>query len=282
MAEFLDSVITFIPLVPLLRTTIVVSVSFIVLNVIIKTIEKNMMKKAHSKSQITNVKIVSRVLHYIVLILLLLFAIFSYTGSWAGLGIGLGLISAGLGFALQKPITGFAAWIMVITKRPFEIGDRVIIGTVKGDVADITPTHIYLHEVGGTVPGDETSGRTILIPNSILFEQNIINYTIEDEFILGQVVVSVTYESNLDDALAIVRTAAKKVLEKHSVKLKKEPYTRTFFAPSSIEIHTRYFVPVLQSQEIESAITKEIYDRFKNSSSLEFAYPHLEVLHRKK
>ncbi len=38
---------------------------------------------------------------------------------------------------------------MVIIKRPFEIGDRIIIGDVRGDVIDLTLTHIYISEIGG-------------------------------------------------------------------------------------------------------------------------------------
>ncbi len=112
--------------------------------------------------------------------------------SWTALGLGVGLLSVAIGWALQRPITGMAAWFMIVVKRPFEIGDRVTIGAVKGDVVDITLTHIYINEIGGLVPSEENSGRTIMIPNSVLFEQNIINYTLQNEFVLDQVVTMVT------------------------------------------------------------------------------------------
>src|SRR3989344_242908 len=99
--------------------------------------------------------IFSRLIWYLVVGLGLIVALLSYSGSWTGLGITLGLFSAALGFALQRPITGVAAWVMLDIKRPFEIGDRIIVSGVRGDVADVTLTHIYVREIGGIVAGEE-------------------------------------------------------------------------------------------------------------------------------
>ena len=44
-----------------------------------------------------------------------------------------------LGWSLQRPVTGVAAWLMVMIKRPFMIGDRIIIQGVRGDVLEISP-----------------------------------------------------------------------------------------------------------------------------------------------
>ena len=78
---------------------------------------------------------------------------------------------------MQAPVTGIAAWLMLILKCPFKIRDRVIIAGITGDVMEITLTHVILNQVGGTVSSEERSGRGILIPNAILFGQTITNYT---------------------------------------------------------------------------------------------------------
>lgn len=135
--------------VPIIRTIVTVAITFIIFNFIINFVKKKLLKRVKTKKQRSNVEIFSRVLKYILLIILILIGFSSYYGSWAGLGLGIGLFSAALGWALQRPITGIAAWIMIITKRPFEIGDRIIIGNVRGDVVDITLTHIYISEIGG-------------------------------------------------------------------------------------------------------------------------------------
>lgn len=269
-------------IIPILRTIIIVVVVFIIFSFILGIVKRRLLKKATTKKQISNVKIFSKVLKYLFVLILILFAIFSYAGSWAGLGLSVGLLSAALGWALQKPITGIAGWIMVVVRRPFDIGDRIIIGNVRGDVETITLTHIHIREIGGIVAGEESSGRIIMVPNSILFTQNIINYTSQNEYILDQVVVAVTYESNLDKAMAIAIESAKKCTKEFIKKIKKEPYVRTYFQPSGINVHVRYFAPAVRLQEFSSKVTKEIYDRIMKSKDVEIAYPHTEVLFRKK
>lgn len=266
----------------ILRTVVLVIIIFVIANILIGSIRKNLLKRARTKIQKSNVEMFSRVLRYLLFLILLLFAIFSYAGSLEGLGMGLGLLSAAIGLALQRPISGVAGWLVLITKKPFVIGDRIIVGAVRGDVVDITLTHIYLQEIGGIVQGEENSGRIVMIPNAVLFEQNIINYTLRDEYVLDQVVVAVTYESNLDAAVKIALKAAKKHTSEFANNTKKEPYVRTFFQPSGLNVHVRYYSPAIRLQEISSDITREVYNRIMKANDVEIAYPHTEIILKEK
>ncbi|MAG48102.1 hypothetical protein CL617_05855 [archaeon] len=268
--------------VPALRTIIVAVLVFVIFNFIFNRVKNSLLKIAKTKKQISNVEIFSRLLKYVLILIVVIFAIFSYSGSLTGLGIGIGLFSAALGWALQKPITGIAGWIMVVTKRPFEIGDRIIIGDVRGDVKDISLTHIYLREIGGIVQGEENSGRIIMVPNSKLFEQDITNYTLQDEYVLDQVSVTITYESNLDNAMKVILQATKRVLDKYVQGSKKEPYIRTFFRADGVDVRVRYFTPAHNLQEINSYITQEILKIIHKNKDVEIAYPHTEVIYREK
>jgi small-conductance mechanosensitive channel len=146
----------------------------------------------------------------------------------------------------------------------------------------MTLTHIYLQEVGGLVAGEENSGRIIMVPNSTLFEQNIINYTQQNEYVLDQVVTLVTYESNLDRAMQISLDSAKKYVKEFVKATKQEPYVRTFFQPSGINVHVRYYAPAKRVQEFSSLITKEIFDRIRQVKDVRIAYPHTEVVFKNK
>jgi len=272
--DFIGELETFIPLI---RTIITAVIIFFVFSFILGQLKKALLKRARKKKQISNVEIFSRILKYLFMLILILFIVFTYAGSWAGLGLSVGLLTAALGWALQKPITGIAGWIMVVTKRPFEIGDRVIIGDVKGDVKDITLTHIYLQETGGRVSSEEKSGRTILVPNSIIFEKNIINYTLDNEFILDEVVVVVTYESNIDKAEKLSLEAVKKITKSFAKKTGKKPYVRTYFTPRGMKLNVRYFAPTQSLQEISSKITREIYNSIRKARGVSIAYPRTNV-----
>ena len=244
----------------------------------LRGIKRNILKKAKSKKQVSNIKIFTRTLNVLFMLLVFLLAFFSYMRSWTGLGLMAGLLTAALGFALQRPITGIAAWIMVVLKRPFNIGDRIIIGDVKGEVYDITLSHIYLDEVGGSINSEELSGRNIMVPNHLLFENNIINYTLLNDYVLGEVVVSITYESDLDKAMAIMAKSAKKFIEKYKNDILKEPKIRVAMDASSMLIKVRFFAPIKEMQDVSSNITKEIFDRIKKEKNVEIAYPHTEII----
>ena len=41
------------------------------------------------------------------------------------LGTFLGLLSAGIAIALKDPVTDIAAWLFLIWRKPFDIGDRI-------------------------------------------------------------------------------------------------------------------------------------------------------------
>ena len=267
--------------IPMVRTIITVIIVFVFFSFILGVVKKGLLKKAKRKRQISNIEIFSKVLKFVFLVMLVIFALSSYAGSWAGLGIGIGLFSAALGWALQKPITGVAAWIMIVTKRPFHIGDRVIIGNVRGDVSDITLTHIYLREIGGIVAGEENSGRIIMVPNSILFEQNITNYTQHDEYILDQVTFTVTHDSNLDKAMEICKESMKKLTKDIIKETKKEPYIRTYFQSDGISVHARYYAPAKNIQEYSSNMTKNIFDKIRKTKGVKFAHPQRDIVVRK-
>ncbi len=73
---------------------------------------------------------------------------------------------------------------MVVTKRPFDIGDRIIIGDIKGDIVDINLSHIRMLEVGGLTEDEEVSARIVMVPNWMLFEKNIIDYTLDNDYVI--------------------------------------------------------------------------------------------------
>jgi small-conductance mechanosensitive channel len=278
-AEMVTGLGVYVPTFVLIASLVL---AYIVFKVLFSLVKRNLLRFAKTKKQKSNVEIFSAVIKYIFVFFLALYAVFYYSGDWTGLGLGLGLVSAAIGFALQRPIAGIAAWIMIVTRRPFDIGDRIIIGTVKGDVTDISLTHITLKEVGGLIQTEENSGRTILVPNNILFEQNIINYTHQDEYVLTQVEVSVTYESNLEKAEKICFEAAKKTTTEFFESLKKEPYVRLYFQSSGVAISIRFFSPAKRVAEVSSNVTKEIYKGISRAKDIEFAYPHTQVVMDKK
>jgi len=265
-----------------LRIMIAFVALFLIFSILITYAKRKLLSKAKNRKQKSDIEIFSRLLKISFFIILLIVGFFLVAGSFTGLGIAAGLATAALGWALQRPITGVAAWVMVVVKRPFAIGDRIIIGDVKGDVKDITLTHIILDEVGGLVNSEVVSGRVIMVPNYLLYELNIINYTKQHDFVIGEVVAQVTYESNLDKAMDIVKSAAFKFSKEAMEKLKKEPMIRVEMVGSGIDVKVRFYGDAYEIQRTKSDVTKEIFDRIRNEKDVEIAYPHTEVVFKNK
>jgi small-conductance mechanosensitive channel len=260
--------------------------SSIVFLILLKIIQRYLLKKVKTKKHVSNVKAFLSLVKFIFIFFLIVILISLFYGDLTELGFVAGLLSVALGWALQRPISGVVAWLLLVIRRPFDIGDRVIVSDMKGDVTDITLTHIFLDEVGGTIEGEERSGRTIMIPTSLIFEKEIINYTREDEYILVEIVTEITYESNLQKAEEIITSAVQKIMEpichEFPQKIPKASHIRLQFRDSGIEVTVRYYTIATKRNQIATDIRREIFHEIRKTRDVEFAYPHTEVLLKNK
>ncbi len=224
MANIWSSIYQYLePYMNILQIILIIIVAFIIFSLILKLIKKSLLKRVKTKKQVSNVSTFIDLLKFLFVIFLLIIVFSSYYGRWSDFGFIAGLLTVALGWALQKPISGVVAWLILTIRRPIHIGDRVIISDIKGDITNITLTHIFLDEVGGTIVGEEKSGRTVMLPISIIFEEEIINYTHRDDYILDEVTTAITYESNLEKAEEV----SKKVLSlpiHHILSLEQQDY----------------------------------------------------------
>jgi len=201
--------------------------------------------------------------------------VLALSGSLKVLGLSAAFLGMMLGWSLQAPVTGIAAWLMIILKKPFHVGDRIIIAGIIGDVTDITLTHIVLNQVGGTVGGEEPSGRAVLIPNAILFGQVIMNYTLQEQFMLDEVPVRLTFDSDWELAKGIMLEAATAVTEDIIKETGNDPFIRCEFFEAGVMVRLRYQSIPTRRQEFTSDITERVLAGFKKHyPSVKFCYPH--------
>ena len=216
---------------------------------------------------------------YIFIFITVILGAIGLSGSLKALGISAGFLGMMLGWSLQAPVTGIAAWLMIILKRPFKLGDRVIIAGIIGEVTNITLTHIILNQVGGTVGGEEKSGRGVLIPNATMFGQIIYNYTLETKYILDEVTVRITYDSDWDTVEKILIDAARRVAGEIIEDTNQEPFLRSEFFDAGVLIRLRYQSIPAERQRMSSDITKIVFHEFAKKDNVRFCYPHSEVIY---
>lgn len=64
----------------------------------------------------------------------------------------LGLVAAGLAIALQRVITAFAAYLIILRGRVFTVGDRIVMAGVRGDVVALGFMQTTVMEMGQPPP----------------------------------------------------------------------------------------------------------------------------------
>jgi small-conductance mechanosensitive channel len=217
-----------------------------------------------------------KVIGFIVIILAIasgLGQLTAFTGFFAMFG---GML---LGWSLQAPVSGFAAWLLISLKRPFRPGDRIQFPNLglTGDVNEIGPMYTILNQVGGTIGSEEASGREVLVPNAMLFSQVVINYTVRQEaaYILDEVIVRLTHGSNWDRAEQILLNAAINVTEDVIKETGKMPYIRADTYDYGVYMRLRYLTRATERPETVYKITKQIFKAMQQDREVDWAIPYV-------
>jgi small-conductance mechanosensitive channel len=125
------------------------------------------------------------------------------------LSVALGILAAGIAFALQEVIGSFAGWLTIISGRPFSVGDRIETGNIRGDVVDVGILRTTLMEIGNWLQGDHNTGRIVTVSNAFIFKEPLYNYSAHLRFIWDEISIPVMYESNWKKAILIMSEAVK-------------------------------------------------------------------------
>ena len=194
-----------------------------------------------------------------------------------------------LGWSLQAPVSGFAAWILVSIKRPFRPGDRVQMPQLglTGDVKDVGLMYTTLDQVGGSIGSEEAVGRHILVPNAMLFSQVVINYTVSQEaaYMLDEVVIRITYDSDWEEAERILISAATEMTGDVIAATGNKPYVRSDVYDYGIYLRLRYQTRAKERVETSYRIQKRVFEGVRRTHSVDmaipFVYSYRAVLDRK-
>jgi small-conductance mechanosensitive channel len=139
----------------------------------------------------------------------------------ARLATGLGLMGAGLAFALQKVVSSLAGYFVILRGKTFNVGDRIVMGGVRGDVVALNFMQTVIMEMGqpppvqGSNPGmwvesRQFSGRIVTIANSKIFEEPVYNYTRDFPFIWEEMRLPIAYKDDRGKVEAMLLAAAER------------------------------------------------------------------------
>ncbi|MGB9182347.1 MAG: mechanosensitive ion channel family protein [Pyrinomonadaceae bacterium] len=223
-----------------------------------------------------------RILNLLVSLILAFIVISILFANWYTAVVSLGLISLILGFALQTPITSFIAWIYILVRSPYRVGDRIKIGDSTGDVIDVNYLDTTLWEFGGEyLSTDHPSGRIIKFPNSNVLSTAVYNYSWPlFPYIWNEVKFQIAYDSDLEFVAKTMQEVVEAELGEammERVEVFRELLAQTpvdelevrrrpavLFRVSEntwLEAIVRYVVPPREAGRIKTALIKKLLSR---------------------
>ncbi len=140
-----------------------------------------------------------RVVHLVVALLMALIVVSIIFVNWYAAIAALGVGSIIIGLAVQTPMKSFIAWIYILVRQPYRVGDRIKIGDATGDVIDVSYLDTTLWEFGGQyISGDHPSGRIIKFPNEKVLDELVYNYSWPlFPYIWNEIKFQIAYQSDL-------------------------------------------------------------------------------------
>ena len=230
-----------------------------------------------------------KTLAYLTMTLATVFIIAIWVDGLSQIGTFLGLVSAGVAIALKDMLVDFAGWLMLITKPPFEVGDRIQIGPHSGDVVDTSILHFHLVEIGNWVDSDQSTGRLIRIPNSKILTDPIANYTSEFPFLWHEIPVVITFESDWRRAkellLDMVTEATLETSRMAADSTRKQPsrmlmlvgtVTATVYTSvldHGICLSMRFLTDPRRRRGFDQTLWEGVLDLISNEPDIQLAYP---------
>jgi small-conductance mechanosensitive channel len=192
------------------------------------------------------------------------------------------VFSAVLGIVLAPIVGSTINGLFILADQPYEIGDMIELDNgQRGFVDDITIRYTKLFTLDNTF---------LVIPNSEIRQHLVTNFSAEDERVRLKLDVVVTYESDIDRAMQLMRRAAAEVgpvitggpdIRIGSARYPARPTVlRTSFGDDGVELRLRYWAKQpYKIPTIQSHVRDRIADAFHDSDAeIEFAYPHRHLV----
>ena len=161
-----------------------------------------------------------RIEHLVVALAIAVIAVSILFVNWYPALTALGIGSIIIGLAVQAPMKSFIAWIYILVRRPYQVGDRVKIGDATGDVIDVGYLDTTLWEFGGEyLSTDHPSGRVIRFPNEKVLDTMVWNYSWPlFPYVWNEIKFQIAYQSDLQFVAETMQRIVEEDLGKEMVK----------------------------------------------------------------
>lgn len=185
-------------------------------------------------------------------------------------------ISTAITLSIKDIIFNFFSGIYIRTSKIISLEDRIEIDGIKGDVVNMNKTSFDLLEIGDRVYGEQSTGRIIHIPNSLVFTYPVKNYVKAFKYIWDEIKVCVPLDSDIvavkSELYEIIRknNTVKEIPNKMEDEVKDastdyriyfnnlDPIIYTKVEGAHVELYLRFLVHPKKKRNIENSIWLDI------------------------
>src|SRR6188472_174589 len=179
--------------------------------------------------------------------------------NWYAAVAAFGIGSIIIGLAVQTPMKSFIAWIYILIRQPFRVGDRIQISDATGDVIDVGYLDTTLWEFGGKyISGDHPSGRLIKFPNEKVLDEIVYNYSWPlFPYIWNEIKFYVAFNADLEFIASTMQKIAEEELGKEMmerVQTFRDLLARTPVDELEVREHPRVIFRVSENTWLEAIV----------------------------
>jgi small-conductance mechanosensitive channel len=178
-----------------------------------------------------------------------------------------GALGVGIGFGLQKIASNYVSGFIILLDRSIHPGDILTVDGRFGKVSQLTTRYLVLQNNDGT---------EAIIPNEILITSTVINHSFTSRQIRISISVQISYQSDLDRAMEIMKQAAA-----NQSRVLADPETQVYlksFSENGIDLEMGIWIddPEEGQLNLRSDINMEIWRKFQ-ASGIEIPYPQRDI-----
>ena len=179
-----------------------------------------------------------------------------------------GAIAIGFGFGAQNIINNFISGWILMWERPIRIGDFLEVEDAKGIVEEINTRSTRIRRVDGV---------HLLIPNSKLLENTVVNWTLVDKLVRTSVRVGVAYGSSAKTVATLIMQATEEQVE--ILKDPKPLVTFEDFGDNSLIFEVTYWIhsTVEGGLRVTRSNIRFRLDELFEEHNIVIAYPQRDV-----
>jgi small-conductance mechanosensitive channel len=179
-----------------------------------------------------------------------------------------GAIAIGIGFGMQNIMKNLISGLMLLFERPFQTGDLIEVGGLRGAVTEIGIRSSIIRSVDGI---------DTLIPNSTFVEQNVTNWVLENPRVRFKIAIGVAYGSDVREVARLLTECT----ERHKLVLK-EPEPEVLledFGADALNFGLYYWVAIggnVSGARVASDL-RFIIEKSMSKNGIVIAYPQRDV-----